>query len=55
MKKRERSVWCQGQDIDMVRKDQERIETKTLPRQVTIGVTALAQQEKGLRRQKLEE
>ena len=35
-------VWCQGKDIEKVSKDQERIETETLLRQVTTVVTALA-------------
>ena len=29
------SVWCQGEDIEKVREDQGRIETKNLLRQVT--------------------
>ena len=35
MKKRSWSVWYQGEDIEKVRKDQGRIETKTLLHQVT--------------------
>ena len=50
-----RRVWCQGEDIEKVKEDQGRIETKTLLRQVAIEVTALPQQAKGLRRQKIEE
>ena len=49
------SVWCQGEDIEKVKKYQGRTKIDTLLCQVTIGVTALAQQEKDLRRQKLEE
>ena len=47
-------MWCQGEDIEKVKKDQGRIDTETLLRQVTTEVTALAQQAKGLRRQNLE-
>ena len=48
------SVWCQGEDIEKVSKDQGIIEIETLLCQVTRGVITLAQQVKGLRRQKLE-
>ena len=49
------NVWCQGEDIEKVRKDQGRTKTKTQLHQVTTEVIAFAQQAKGLRRQTLEE
>ena len=48
-------MWYQGKDIEKVREDQGRTKIEILLCQVTIEVTALAQQEKGLRRRMLEE